>query len=154
MHKRCHGAFALLIVATAAMPMLAANYFVSATGSDSANGSSLAPWRTLQHAANVVAAGDRVTVHAGNYTGFYLDKSGTAAAPIEFDADPGVTINQGNATPPDGINLESASYITIRGFTVPGMPRAGVRSVGDPGALAKFVTIKTVTATNNGVWGI
>ena len=37
-------------------------YFVSLTGSDSAAGTAAAPWRTLQHAANVVAPGDRLDV--------------------------------------------------------------------------------------------
>lgn len=85
----------------------AAQYVVSLTGSDAAAGTNVAPWRTLQHAANVVGPGDRVTVRTGNYVGFYLDSSGTAAAPIEFVADPGVLINQRNATTPDGINLEA-----------------------------------------------
>lgn len=126
----------------------AAQYFVSATGGSDANpGTSLAPWLTLQHAADVVGPGDRVTVRQGNYTGFYLDTSGTAAAPIEFDADPGVLINQRNVTTPDGINLESASHIIIDGFSVNGMPRAGVRSVGLASAMASFVTIRNVTAT-------
>src|SRR4029079_962030 len=132
----------------------AAQYYVSPTGNDAAAGSSAAPWRTLQHAADVVGPGDRVTARAGNYVGFYLDTSGTAAAPIEFEAEPGAIINQRNATTPDGINLELASYIVIDGFTVTGMPRAGVRSVGLPNNFAKFVTVRNVTATNNTKWGI
>jgi parallel beta-helix repeat protein len=133
----------------------AAQYFVSPTGNDSAAGTSAAPWKTLQRAANVVNAGDRVTVRAGNYVGFDLTTSGTAAAPIEFDADPGVLINQRNATTPDGINLEDASHVIIDGFTVNGMPRAGVRSVGVDGTeFASFVTIRNVTSTNNQEWGI
>jgi hypothetical protein len=130
------------------------NYFVSPTGDDSHTGNSASPWSTLQHAADAVHAGDFVTVVAGNYTGFYLDTSGTAVAPIEFFAQPGVVINHQNGTTPDGINLEGASYVVIDGFTVSGMPRAGVRSVGDSDALAKFVTVRHVTATNNGEWGI
>jgi parallel beta-helix repeat protein len=133
----------------------AAQYFVSLSGSDAAAGTSAAPWKTLQHAANVVAPGDRVTARAGSYVGFNLTTSGTAAAPIEFDADPGVIINQRNATTPDGINLEDASHIIIDGFSVNGMPRAGVRSVGvDGNTLASFVTIRNVQATNNQTWGI
>src|SRR4051794_9642517 len=133
----------------------AAQFYVSPTGSDSAAGTSAAPWKTLQKAANVVNAGDRVTVRAGNYVGFDLTRSGTAAAPIEFDADPGVLINQRNATTPDGINLEDASHVIIDGFSVNGMPRAGVRTVGvDGNEFASFVTIRKVTSTNNQEWGI
>jgi parallel beta-helix repeat protein len=148
--------FALVVLATLVAPetVRSAQYFVATNGSDFAAGSSNAPWLTLQHAADVVGPGDRVTVRQGNYTGFYLDTSGTAAAPIEFDADPGVMITQRNATTPDGINLESASHIIIDGFAVNGMPRAGVRSVGLPNAMASFVTVRNVTATNNVKWGI
>src|SRR5262245_64545397 len=80
-------------------PRLAlATLYVATTGSDAADGSAAHPWQTLQHAADVVNPGDTVVVHAGNYQGFYLDRDGTAAARITFKADPGVTINQRNAT--------------------------------------------------------
>ncbi len=133
----------------------ATQFFVSTTGSDTASGLNGAPWRTLQKAANQVAAGDKVTVLPGNYTGFHLTKSGTAANPIEFFAQPGVLINDRNAVTNDGINLENASYIVVDGFSVTGMGRAGVRSVGaDEDDFADHVTIRNVTATNNGDWGI
>lgn len=144
-----------VFVSLYAMPNVhAVSYYVSSTGSDASAGTSIAPWHTLQHAANVVGPGDSVTVGAGNYTGFYLDTSGTAANPITFFAEPGVLINQRNATTPDGINLEGASYVVIDGFSINGMPRAGVRSVGFPEDFAEFVTVRNVTTTNNGNWGI
>lgn len=147
--------FVALLISLYAMPNAhAASYYVSPTGNDASAGTSLAPWHTLQHAANVVGPGDSVTVRQGNYTGFYLDTSGTAANPITFFAEPGVLINQRNATTPDGINLEGASYVVIDGFSITGMPRAGVRSVGFPEDFAEFVTVRNVTATNNGNWGI
>ena len=37
-----------------------------------ATASEATPWRTLQHAANQVQAGDTVIVRAGNYVGFHL----------------------------------------------------------------------------------
>ncbi|HEX4413711.1 MAG TPA: right-handed parallel beta-helix repeat-containing protein [Lacipirellulaceae bacterium] len=154
MECRKYQVLAVLVLSVFCRQVNGTTYFVSPTGSDSHNGTSASPWLTLQHAADVVHAGDFVTVATGNYTGFDLETSGTAAAPIEFFAQPGVVINQRNATTPDGINLEGASYVTIDGFTVNGMPRAGVRSVGDSDALAKFVTVRHVTAANNGEWGI
>jgi hypothetical protein len=132
----------------------ATQFYVSTTGSDSAAGTMAAPWQTLQKAANTVGPGDKVTVAPGNYTGFHLTTSGTAASPIEFFAQPGAHINQRNATTNDGINLEGASYITIDGFSVAGIGRAGVRSVGFEDDFAEHVTIRNVTAANNGVWGI
>jgi parallel beta-helix repeat protein len=137
------------------LPAVAATqYFVATNGNDLAAGTAAAPWKSLQRAANVVLPGDRVTVRAGDYTGFYLSRSGSPAATIEFFAEPGVRIVQRNATTPDGINLEGASHIVIDGFHVAGMPRAGVRSVGFPADFAQFVTVRNVHATNNGVWGI
>jgi parallel beta-helix repeat protein len=138
----------------ALVPASATEYFVDLAGSNSAAGTAIAPWRTLQYAADRVGPGDRVTVRPGNYVGFYLETSGTPAAPIEFFAESGALINQPNATTDDGINLEGASHIIIDGFNVTGMPRAGVRSVGFANNFAEFVTVRNVEATNNGVWGI
>src|SRR5262245_52965597 len=124
-------------------------YFVAPTGNDNAAGTSQAPWQTLQHAADVVQAGDTVTVRAGTYTGFNLFTDGTAAAPIVFQAEPGVVINARNYYTPDGINLEGASYIVIDGFKVTGLPRAGIRAVVD-----NHVIIRNNVTDQNGVWGI
>jgi parallel beta-helix repeat protein len=125
-------------------------YVVDPSGNDMFAGTAGAPWKTLQHAANAVGAGDKVTVHPGNYAGFQLTKSGTAAAPIEFDAQPGVYITLPvSAQRPDGINLEGASYAIIDGFNVNGMPEAGLRTV-----TAQFVTLRNNRADGNGKWGI
>ena len=81
--------------------------YVAPTGSDSAAGGAITPWRTLQHAANVVRAGDQVIVRAGHYAGFNLETSGTAVNPILFSADPGVVVDTpGPVRTLDGINLE------------------------------------------------
>ena len=42
-----------------------ATFFVSTTGNDANPGTSSAPWRTIQHAANTVHAGDTVQVMSG-----------------------------------------------------------------------------------------
>src|SRR5688572_26631694 len=124
-------------------------FYVAPGGNDTAAGTSAAPWRTLQRAANVVRAGDLVIVRAGNYAGFDLRTSGTAADPIEFRAAPGVVVNAPNpVTPNHGINLEAASWIVVQGFTVTGMPRAGIRAV-----LNHHVTIRGNTMDANGYWG-
>jgi parallel beta-helix repeat protein len=133
---------------------IASDYLVDPTGSNFATGTSLAPWQTLQHAADHVGPGDVVTVLPGNYAGFQLETSGTLAAPIEFIANPGVYITESVPVRGDGINLEGASHIIIDGFHVDGMSHAGVRSVGSSDDLASHVTIRNVTATNNGKWGI
>jgi CARDB/Right handed beta helix region len=124
--------------------------YVAPTGSDSADGGAITPWRTLQRAANLVRAGDLVIVRGGHYAGFDLATSGTAANPIVFSADPGVVVDSPNPVrTQDGINLEGASYIVIEGFTVVGMPRTGIRSVTN-----SHVTIRRNVGDLNGRWGI
>ncbi|HEX3598818.1 MAG TPA: hypothetical protein VHU84_01675 [Lacipirellulaceae bacterium] len=152
--------FAVCLTSVISETANATQFYVSTTGSDSAAGTSASPWRTLQHAADAVGAGDNVNVLPGSYAGFDLRHSGTAAAPISFSAQPGVVINaasqvrQRNGVFLDGINLEDASYVVVDGFSISGMPEAGVRSVGDEDNPAKFVTVRHVTASNNGEWGI
>lgn len=126
-----------------------ATFFVSPAGNDAQSGMADAPWQTLQTAANRVQAGDTVVVRAGNYVGFDLRRDGTAASPIVFRADPGAAITQRNPVTPDGINLEGADFITIDGFTVNGMPRAGIRAVEN-----EHVTIRNNRLDQNQKWGI
>ncbi len=149
---RRHAPFALrrpLRVESLEPRLALATLYVATSGSDAADGSAAHPWQSLQHAADVVNPGDTVIVHAGNYRGFYLDRDGTAAARIIFQADPGVTITQPNATTPDGINVEGADYITIDGFHVVGMPRTGIRAVTD-----HDVILRNNDLDQNGYWGI
>lgn len=125
-------------------------YYVSNNGDDSNSGLSITDaFATLQHASDIVTAGDSVMVAAGNYVGFYHETSGSANNYIVFHADPGVIIDAPNNTTNDGINLEGASYITIEGFTVNGMPRAGIRSV-----VNSNVILQNNTCSYNGKWGI
>ena len=68
--------------------LLLATYYVSPSGSDAAAGTSGAgAFATLQHAADLVTAGDTVDVLPGSYPqGFVLGwdnpQNGTASAPI------------------------------------------------------------------------
>ncbi len=121
-------------------------YTVSPTGTDS---TSTTTWKTLQYAADHVQAGDQVVVRAGTYTGFQLTADGTTSSRITFSADPGVLINAPRSGGQDGINLEGADYVTIEGFKVAGVPRAGIRSVINYG-----VVIRNNNCDQNQYWGI
>ncbi len=130
--------------------MQAATYYVSNSGNNSNNGLTIqTAFQTIQHASDVVSAGDSVIIQAGNYTGFYHTTSGTSLQKIVFQAQPNVVINAPNATTNDGINLEAASYIVVEGFIVTGVPRAGIRSV-----INNHVIIRNNICDLNGVWGI
>jgi parallel beta helix pectate lyase-like protein/List-Bact-rpt repeat protein len=124
-------------------------FYVDPAGNDAAAGSDTQPWRTLQKAANTVRAGDLVIVRAGHYAGLYLTTSGTATDPITFHGEPGAIVDTQNPTTQDGINLEGASYVIVEGFTVTGVPRAGIRSV-----VNHHVIIRGNTGDLNGRWGI
>ena len=120
-------------------------------GSDGQSGSEGAPWATLQHAADSVAAGDTVIVHAGDYVGMQITTSGTAALPITFQAADGelARVVADNASTPDGINIEGADYVVIEGFRIDGRGRAGIRAV-----LCEHVTLRNNVLDANDRWGI
>jgi Periplasmic copper-binding protein (NosD) len=128
----------------------AQTFYVAPSGSDSNDGLSMSsPFLTIQHASNTVMAGDSVIVLPGTYAGFYHTTSGTAAQKIVFHALQGVIINMPNGTTNDGINLEGASHVIIEGFSISGVPRAGIRSVEN-----EQVIIRNNAADLCGVWGI
>jgi len=122
------------LIATASF---GADYYVATNGSDTAAGSSTAPWRTIQKAADTVAPGSVVHVRAGTYAGFQMTRDATAANPIVFRADPSVLVNLPNSETPDNINIENADYITVEGFTVEDAPRIGIRAVNATGVIIK-----------------
>lgn len=168
MNKTLYTAWSALLFLVCLPPsVLAADYWVAPTGNDLAAGSQAAPWKTLQHAADVVGAGDTVHVLAGHYQGFNLFSSGTASAPIRFVAvdsaaapNPAVIIDQNNGfTNKDRVNLEGASYVEISGFTVlgtgdPATSRACIRVVGSASNPARFVTVRRTRCDRGGRWGI
>jgi hypothetical protein len=104
-----------------------ATYYVSSEigNNDNAGTSATAPLATLQAASNLVKPGDTVEVMDGTYTGpaglsvLDITTSGTASAPITFEAAPGQTPVINSSGSWFGIDVR-ASYIVINGFTVAG----------------------------------
>ena len=120
--------------------LLLTSYYVSLSGNDASAGTSDAPWKSLQHAADSVQAGDTVYVRAGTYVrgmNLYGSVGGTPEAPINFIAEPGVllthsAIDSGHHNDDlAGINVENTGgWINIQGFHVVSdgsMARAGIR---------------------------
>ena len=140
---------AFIFCALSTFQSIAVTYYVSTLGDNSNNGVTQATaFLTLQYASDQVAAGDSVIALQGTYAGFTVTTSGTAIDRIIFSALPGVLINSPNATN-DGINLEGANYITVEGFSVFGVPRAGLRAV-----LNTDVIFRNNSADSCGKWGI
>lgn len=113
------------------IPCYGATKYVSTSGNNSNSGNSWAQaWRTLQYAADEVNAGDSVWIEDGNYIGFDLRTTGTAANPIVFIAfGNNVVVNAPNPVTTDGINVENADYVEINGIRVINQPRNGIRLV-------------------------
>ncbi|MGB7846201.1 MAG: choice-of-anchor Q domain-containing protein [Candidatus Acidiferrum sp.] len=102
-------------------------FYVSTTGSDSNPGTITSPWRTVQHAANSVQAGDTVFVRGGVYNeSVNISASGSAiAGPITFQSYPGENaIVDGTGLVPSTsgtqglFNMANQSYISIQGFEI------------------------------------
>jgi parallel beta-helix repeat protein len=141
----------LIVLFFANVTIYSVTYYVSETGSNSYNGlSPQTAFATLQHAADIVSAGDSVLVLTGNYVGFDVRENANQNSPIVFKAiENNVVIDERNSATPDGINIENASWIVIDGFEVKDQPRAGIRA-----AVSDFITIRNNYCHNNYRWGI
>ena len=121
-------------VAIAAIPALARAliagniYHVAPYGNDANPGTAEAPWRTIQHAADIVQPGDTVLVHTGTYTEeVTFSSSGMAGAPITFTAAPDEVVTiQGSLTLAQG-----TSHLNLLGFAVQGFQYWGITLQGD-----------------------
>ena len=152
---RTHSLYAFLIAGAYAADARAVDYFVSPAGDDKAAGSAAAPWKTLQHAAETVTAGDTVTVADGTYAGFACDgKSGTAASRIVFKSQTqgGAKINAAGqgADAQDFVQLASCSFVTIDGSRSParrdrGSPFWETRTMAPMRAMSSFRTTTAIT---------
>ena len=102
-------------------------FYVSTTGSDSNPGTINARWRTIQHAASSVQAGNSVYVRAGAYNeSVNITVSGSASGGlITFQSYPNETavVDGTGLTPSTAgtqglFNIANQSYITIQGFEI------------------------------------
>src|SRR5580704_7852025 len=119
----------LLLVFTAAIAAPGASvatYYVSTTGNDLNSGTITSPWRTIQHAANSVTAGDTVYIRAGVYNEMVsIPASGSARLGyITFSSYPGeqATVDGTGLSIPGGqwglVTIENQNYIVVRGFEI------------------------------------
>jgi hypothetical protein len=145
-----------LLLGSAPITHAATFYVASSTGNDSNAGSQVNPWVTLQHAADVTGPGDTVIVQPGTYAGAKFTRSGTAIAPITFQAQSDVLINTPGSlnTNHDNLWIRNANYIIIDGFEVMSAPRSGIAIQGEPHAPATGNVIRNNSCHDNGRWGI
>ena len=112
-------------------------YYVDTAGSDTLNdGSSGAPWETIQHAVDNVGPGDTIYVRTGTYLGARIEASGTPADWITLKAAPGADVLL-NAPGPDNkrdsiLEIETwegdgtVAYWIIEGLEVAGADDWGI----------------------------
>jgi hypothetical protein len=94
-------------------------HYVAATGNDAAPGTQAQPWRTLQHAVDTAMPGEEILIESGNYAGFRMTRSGTAAAPIGLAAAPGAFVDvDGPLAAGDVVDLAGVHDVSVRGLTV------------------------------------
>jgi hypothetical protein len=101
------------------------SFYVSTTGSDTHPGTQTEPWRTIQHAADVVRAGSTVNVRGGVYEELVTIKSSGNAADgyITFRSYPGETavLDATHFTPERRsavLTIHNQSYVRIEGFEI------------------------------------
>ncbi len=124
-----------------AAPSRAAVFHVATNGADTATGSALAPFATVQRAQQAVAAGDTVLIHGGTYVMAeppdaqgqrgrayitLLDKSGTAEKPIRYWAAPGeAPVFDCSKVKPTGRRVTAfhiaGSWLHLKGLAVVGV---------------------------------
>ena len=128
-------------------------YYVSTSGSDSADGSASRPWRTLAKAAAATPAGATAIIAQGSYTGFTMSRSGQAGSPITFQA---ASVGSVHVTPPSGasvITIAGAHYITLTGLSIEGA--GGSQNAGvDVLDGSSYITVSGGTLANNRSYGV
>ena len=144
----------LLISLLFPVACLATTYYVSNSGDDANTGlSSSDAFETLQHAADLVSAGDSVLVADGTYVGFDIrNVNGTELNPIVFLAQgDSALITTSGPIRDDGINVENCDYVVIDGFIVNNMPGSGngIRLV-----LSDHCIVRHCSCDNNAERGI
>jgi hypothetical protein len=120
-------ATALVFAACGGGAHAATTYYVATTGNDADAGTLAAPWKTINHAAQVAAAGDTVDVRAGTYPEYVtVAHSGSAGAGyITFQNYPGEApiVDGTNVACCGGsirglFNILSQSYVKVSGFEI------------------------------------
>lgn len=110
------------------------------TCSDVGSGTQLAPFCTIQAAADVVEPGQTVHVAAtlASYAPFTISRSGTAEAPITFVGGPsmnypGITaplVKGVTTTPSVAVTVSGAQYVSFSGIDATGIDRSALQVLG------------------------
>lgn len=121
--------FVLLTFACAAFGQTNSSFYVATTGNDSSPGTLAAPWRTIQHAADIARAGGTVYVRGGTYEELVSIKSSGNASDgfITFRSYPNETaiLDASHLTPSARtaiLTIQNKSYVRVTGFEIRKLP--------------------------------
>jgi parallel beta-helix repeat protein len=107
--------------------------YVATTGSDSATGSSLRPWRTIQHAVDVAPAGSTIVVRGGTYAHFRISRSGLIVTEASGE---NVVVAGGKYV----IEIDGVTSATVRNLTIQGANElwgSGIRVENSTGVIVE-----------------
>jgi hypothetical protein len=131
----------------------AATYYVATNGNDAFNGSSMAPWATLQHAVETIAPGDTILVRSGSYAGCRIRNSGTIAAPKTLTRDSGASVLVNTPGPQNShsslIEIENGSGTEVTDWIVDGLEVANSPHHGIDIRITNRITIRNCYSHNN-----
>ncbi len=139
-----------------------ATYYVAPNGDDDAPGSAAQPWRTIQHAAETMTAGDTAYIRAGTYREQVTPRhSGSAGAYITYAAYPGdaVTMDGASVKIPEWeglFNIVEQGYIRVAGLRVinagPGPHNPGILADTAHHIIIENNTVYHTSDSGIGVW--
>jgi len=164
----------LCIVFTFYFSLFATSYHTSLNGSDNNNGSKTTPFRTIKKGVSILAPGDTLVVHSGNYGYEYnirISNSGTPEKPIVVMAEKMGSVILNGPRKADEVGCPSScedlgsgasfvlynvSNVIIDGFKISNYS-VGIANRGtsdNPDEQPKNVIIRNCTFHNNGDVGI
>jgi hypothetical protein len=127
---------AFLVCVSGALGQINSPFYVSTTGDDSNPGTQTAPWRTVQHAADIARAGNTVNVRGGVYEELVTIKASGNATDgyITFRSYPGEkAVLDAEHLAPAGrsaiLTIHDKSYVRIEGFELRNYRTAEHRAV-------------------------
>ena len=126
-------------------------YYVATNGSNSANGSSASPWKTISYAMQRdLKAGDTVIVRAGTYNeAVVIDHGGSAAGDVTLKSEtPGAALIRPPSSAWNAISV-AANHVTVDGFDI-----GGARGDGIEANNVHHITIRNSTVHGSGEFGI
>lgn len=123
--------FSIVLLTAFAHSVEAATYYVAKTGNNNNLGTQVAPWLTIQKAANTAVAGDTINIAAGTYAeNVSINTSGTSSSRITWTGVGVVVVNQ---------FVVKGSYHTFTNFTLTGPGGQYVGCIEIPGTSTSLV---------------